>query len=98
MMAKSADVSLEDITQQIQDDNPFRPGTLVAPRLGYFYPMPAQPHSDKPPLADVHPYGIVLSKSFINNEEYGREFYRVRFGDVTYEAIHPVQMEIINEV
>lgn len=98
MMAKSAGVSLEDITQQIQDDNPFRPGTLVAPRLGYFYPMPAQPHSDKPPLADVHPYGIVLSKSFINNEEYGREFYRVRFGDVTYEAIHPVQMEIINEV
>lgn len=98
MMAKWAKVSQQDIRDQIDKDNPFKPGTLVAPRLGYFYPQPAQPHLEHPPLSETHPYGIILGKSFTNNNEIGREFYRVRFGDVTYEGVHPVQMEIINEV
>ena len=34
----------------------------------------------------------------MNEEFIGREFYRVRFGDTTYERVHPVQLEIINEV
>jgi len=97
-MAKTARTSAEELADRILSDSPYRPGTLVAPRLGYFYPMTAQPHIEKPPLSDTHPYGIVLGKSFRNNEEYGREFYRVRFGSVTYENVHPVQMEIINEV
>jgi hypothetical protein len=97
-MAKAANTTVDELTDRIVSDSPYRPGTLVAPRLGYFYPMTAQPHIEKPPLLETHPYGIVLGRSFRNNEEYGREFYRVRFGSVTYENIHPVQMEIINEV
>ena len=97
-MAKAANTTVDELTDRIVSDSPYRPGTLVAPRLGYFYPMTAQPHIEKPPLLETHPYGIVVGRSFRNNEEYGREFYRVRFGSVTYENIHPVQMEIINEV
>ena len=46
----------------------------------------------------THPYGIILAPSFNNTDYSGREFYRVRFGGTTYEKVHPVQMEIINEV
>lgn len=98
MMAKSANCSLEDISNRISLDNPYKPGTLVSPRIGYFYPMTAQPHIERPPLQEIHPCGVILGKSFKNNTEYGREFYRVRFGNVTYENIHPVQVEIISEV
>ena len=46
----------------------------------------------------AHPCGIVLGRSLPVDSFAGKEFYRVRFGDTTYERIHPVQMEIINEV
>jgi hypothetical protein len=98
MMARWSKTTQQNICDQINRDNPFKPGTLVAPRLGYFYPMTANPHLEHPPLSETHPYGIILGKSFTNNSEIGREFYRVRFGTITYEAVHPVQMEIINEV
>ena len=45
-----------------------------------------------------HPCGIILGKSLVDNDYVGREFYRVRFGNTTYEKVHPVQMEILNEV
>lgn len=133
----------EDLVNIITSDNPYRPGTLVAPREGYFYPSPSslsssleeafrrfisevpltpdehrrcrdtifsnrQPHrpaewsaferfvewshADAP---SQHPCGIILGPSFENNKNTGREFYRVRFGETTYEKVHPVEMEII---
>jgi len=80
---------------RLSADNPFKPGALVAPRLGYFYPtagLTAPATQDTP-----HPCGIVLGRS-VMPEFVGREFYRVRFGSTTYERVHPIQMEIINEV
>lgn len=102
----------EDIKPQIEKDNPFRPGALVGPRLGYFYPLLSQdrihlqqagPGTVPQFKTDIdfdspHPCGIILGKSFHNDKEYGRAFYRVRFGDTTYERVHPVELEIINEV
>ncbi len=95
MMSQHQNLSKEDFTKIVSEDNPFRPGTLVAPRRGYFYP-------DFEPLRKSvrdaqHPCGIILGRAFID-DHIGKEFYRVRFGDTTYERIHPVQMEIINEV
>ena len=53
---------------------------------------------DKSMRQQQHPCGIVLGRSFDRDDYMGREFYRVRFGDTTYERVHPVEMEIINEV
>jgi hypothetical protein len=87
------------IREDLKRDNPYRSGTLVIPRLGYFFPQ--QPPSNTKPvdfLLQDHPCGIILGPSYQNDETAGREFYRVRFGDTTYERVHPVQLEIINEV
>jgi len=133
----------EDFVSLLASDNPYRPGTLVAPRVGYFYPAVAPLGStmneifsrfesevpvrakekkaiedyifrDRPvssaeecvalerfgewtaaDAASRHPYGIILGPSFENNKNTGREFYRVRFGETTYERVHPVEMEIL---
>ena len=45
-----------------------------------------------------HPCGIILGKEIIDDKFIGKEFYRVRFGNTTYEKVHPIQMEILNEV
>ena len=96
MLAKQQGLDNGDFRELLIKDNPFKPGTLVSPRTGYFYP---DPDAISDVLAD-HPPGIILGPSFKpNHRDYvGREFYRVRFGDHTYEKVHPVQMEIINEV
>ncbi len=77
------------------NDNPYKAGTLVRPRAGYFYPeVSDKNHTDY----DVeHPYGIIVGAS-LTDDHVGREFYRVRFANTTYERVHPVQLEIINEV
>ena len=99
IMAKQCDEDLDNIKKIISLDNPYKPGTLVAPRLGYFYPViPPPGTADRPSLDDEHPYGIIIGPSFDNSDFSGREFYRVRFAGTTYERVHPVQMEIINEV
>ena len=82
------------IKEKITNDSPYKPGTLVAPRLGYFYPERNVTQKD----AEEHPYGVILAPSHSPQDYFGKEFYRVRFGDTIYERIHPVQMEIINEV
>ena len=66
-------------------------------KKGYFYPDPmTRPaHYDED---EKHPYGIILAPSIGNADYCGREFYRVRFGHTTYERVHPVEMEIVNEV
>jgi len=105
MMLKESDLDRQDFQDLINRDNPYKPGTLVAPRLGYFYPqrantMRSTPKNDKDKLklTAEHPYGIIIG-SFPDNSDYsGREFYRVRFGDTTYERVHPIQMEVVNEV
>jgi hypothetical protein len=91
MMCNHYDGTKEDLINQVRNDSPYRPGTLVAPKLGYFYPMGTA--SETP-----HPYGIILGHSVDNSSYGGREFYRVRFANTTYERVHPVEMEIINEV
>jgi hypothetical protein len=101
MMAKNGGHDKEHFEDMIKGDSPFKPGTLVAPRIGYFHPesAPNVVGSTASFLLDTeHPCGIVLGRSLIDDRYIGKEFYRVRFGDTTYERVHPVQMEIINEV
>jgi len=105
MMFKNSDLGLtrDEFLEKIKKDGPYRPGTLVAPRKGYFYPTSVamdQSWSRKYPedLSAEHPYGIIIGSSPDNSDYSGREFYRVRFGGTTYERIHPIEMEIINEV
>ena len=95
MMRKNSDLDKEDFLRKIHADNPHKPGALVGPRLGYFYPS-GQPSPTA--LATEHPCGIIIGPSFDNSDYAGREFYRVKFGDTTYERVHPIQLEIINEV
>ena len=99
MMAKNSHTNTEDFIQKVEKESPYQPGTLVVPRLGYFQPEGDRQKIDKKILSlDQHPCGIILGRSVESNTYVPREFYRVRFGDTTYERVHPVQMEIINEV
>ena len=100
MMCKRQTLEREEFYRKVREDNPHKPGTLVAPRLGYFYPTGQSPPAALPgDLSKDYPYGIILGASADNNHDHsGREFYRVKFGETTYERVHPVQMEIINEV
>lgn len=99
IMARNSDLSRDQLVLQIEKDNPYKPGTLVSPRLGYFHPdinpdkLNKKIHSDR-----EHPCGLILGPSTEDSNYVDKEFYRVRFGDTTYEKIHPVQLEIINEI
>ena len=92
MMQKSSNFGPAEFRSLLDGDSPYTPGTLVAPRVGYFYPT--APHGA--PSAE-HPCGIILGRHLFDSY-LGKEFYRVRFGDTTYEQVHPVEMEILNEV
>ncbi len=96
MMAKSAGKSVEYIENITELHNPYRPGALVVPKMGYFYPL--IPLGSKSERASDHPCGIVLGKSFLKDMTPNKEFYRIRYGDITYEKVHPIQLEIVNEV
>lgn len=93
MMAKNSDLGVKEFKSLVEKDNPHKPGTLVIARQGYFYPESFNAEPIKP--EEDHPCGIILGKSFISSDYISRELYRVRFGNVTYEKLHPVQMEII---
>lgn len=101
LMADDRGLDLSVFRQRIAKDSPFSPGVLVAPRLGYFYPQKSENvpgwanNSDLPSDDSEHPYGIILGESFNNDDYYGKEFYRVKFSHMTYESLHPVQLEII---
>tara|TARA_B100000029_G_scaffold331481_1_gene323748 strand:- start:427 stop:1161 length:735 start_codon:yes stop_codon:yes gene_type:complete len=98
LMARNSEQEPKQFAGLVRGDTPFKPGTLVCPRLGYFYPtIGDSKKSFEFQLGDEHPYGIILGRS-LGGDYTGREFYRVKFGTTTYEKIHPVQMEIINEV
>jgi hypothetical protein len=90
----------EQFFEEIRSLDPFRPGMLVAPRLGYFYPIGKPPSYDREnPGLQEFPYGIVLGTCPESPKSiFGREFYRVRFGGTTYNKVLALQMEIINEV
>jgi len=103
MMSGGTELARVNLEDKIKEDSPYKPGTLVAPRLGYFHPSPQSPYQTFGPPIDAaieteHPCGIILGPSSVNGEYSGREFYRVRFGHTTYERVHPIQLEIINEV
>jgi hypothetical protein len=95
--AKHKYADCQDLFDRIAEDCPYRPGTLVRARKGYFYPDPLT-RPTKFNDQEEYPYGIILAPSLGNREYCGREFYQVRFGQTTYDRIHPVEMEIINEV
>lgn len=95
IMANGSALSPDELMSEVTKDNPFKPGCLVSPRLGYFYPDTG---GGPLPRNLEHPCGIVLGRAFLNNDVLGRELYRVRFGETTYERIHPIQLEVINEV
>lgn len=97
-MARNHKITVGDMRELLHHDDPFRPGTLVAPRLGYFFPNQSLSPSVHDMRTSAHPCGIVLGSSFVGDDFMGRYFYRVRFGEHTYESVHAVQMEIINEV
>ena len=46
----------------------------------------------------VHPVGVILGKSRNISPHSGRELYRVSFAETIYEEVHPIQLEILNEV
>ena len=46
----------------------------------------------------AHPVGVVLGRSRDVSPHSGRELYRVSFAETIYEEVHPIQLEIINEV
>ena len=99
MMFKNSDLDREDFVKRVNEENPHKPGTLVAARQGYFHPITNGAHL--PPSEEwdeEYPYGIIIGPSFDNNDYSGREFYRVKFGETTYERVHPIQLEIVNEV
>ena len=98
MMAKNNQQNVQDLLAMVKKDSPFSPGTLVAPREGYFYPQTPSRLQKEHLLPRSHPCGIILGPSFVENKYVDKEFYRVRFGNTTYERVHPVQMEIINEI
>jgi hypothetical protein len=95
-MAKAASLPRDEFDKVLKNDNLFKPGTLVAPRVGYF--CPRMPTHGVFPREEPHPCGLVLGPSLAQAEYFRREFYRVRFGATTYEKVHPLEMEIINEV
>ena len=95
-LARTAGLTRDQLTHILEQDNPLKAGTLVAPRLGYFYPKPAE--TVTPQRTAAHPCGLVVGHALTQSEYFERAFYRVRFGGTTYERIHPVELEIINEV
>ena len=100
IMAKADNCDVVSLKERLKNDSPYKPGRLVIPRIGYFYPrVPANKRGstdlDNRTLDKEHPCGIILSPALLNNDYVSKEFYTVRFGDTTYEKIHPVQMEIV---
>jgi|TARA_A100001015_G_scaffold216743_1_gene243429 hypothetical protein len=96
-MALAENSSAETLLERIERDSPFKPGTLVVPRVGYFYPAIQPELTSTQSLKHSHPCGIILGPSLVD-DYIGRELYRVRFGATTYEKVHPIQMEIINAI
>ena len=95
MMAKTSGCEKNVFLDKIEKDSPYKPGTLIVPRLGYFYPEEGTFPESLSASHREHPCGIILGPSLIDNTYITKEFYRVRFGKTTYEKIHPVQMEIV---
>ena len=93
MMAKSGNCDTISLKERLKHDNPYKPGTLVTPRVGYFYPRVSSRKHRSPDIE--HPCGIILRPSLLDNDYVSKEFYTVRFGDTTYDKIHPVQLEIV---
>ena len=138
--------SFEEFENMIFENSPYKTGSLVSPRMGYFMPnrekLSSQMdvlvssycsenncHNKRYELTDIlshrdkflrqdnnfqlissffkwcetypaatHPYGIILGRSRDTSHYAGRELYRVNFGGTIYEKVHPVQMEVVNEV
>ena len=98
MMHESVEgVSLEDFCLSVKRDNPIYPGILVSPRLGLF----SVKHRNRKQIEDgdlPFPYGLVLNKEEQTVENggnlFGREVFRVMFGNEIYDGIHPNELEV----
>lgn len=138
--------SVDEFAEHIRAESPFRPGTLVKPRRGLFFPRLAvfqekidnlvtqfcsennlnsrskelktylsgrdyittderlmslfnqfNEWCEQEPTA-AHPVGIILGRARDISPHSGRELYRVSFAETIYEDIHPIQMEVLNEI
>ena len=86
--------TLEDFLARVDSLAPFKPGTLVSPRLGLFRPM----HNDFDDQDKQFPYGLIISREKSKYQElYGRELFTVSFGHYMVENVHPIEMEVIND-
>ena len=108
MMAKNSGLDYESFVAKIEVDNPFSIGSLVVPKLGYFYPktedsriilgsLRGRKEQDRKNDTSQHPVGLIVGNTPVS-DYIGKEFYRVRFADTTYEKVHPVQMEVLSEI
>ncbi len=94
-------VSLEAFCKSVEQDSPIRPGVLVGPRLGLF----SVKHRKRTGIKNgdlPFPYGLVLNKEEETVESvgnlFGREVFRVMFGDEIYSGVHPNELEVISNV
>lgn len=86
--------TLDEFSQRINSLSPYKPGTLVSPRLGLFRPM----HNDFGGQDKEFPYGLIIRREQSKYQElYGRELFTVSFGQYMVENVHPIEMEIIND-
>lgn len=95
-------ITLDEFCKSIRSDNPIRPGVLVSPRLGLFSLKEYKRRSDIVGGGMPFPYGVVLSREeeFFGDvgNLFGREVFRVMFGNEVYEGVHPNELEVINNV
>ena len=96
-MAKNMKMPQSSLRELLDEESPFKPGALVSPRLGYFFPEILAGNA-VPEWNTPHPCGLILGPSVDSRNYMGRELYRVRFGATTYENVNVAQMEILNEI
>ena len=137
---------LESYESFLQQESPFKTGTLVCARKGLFFPRLSKFQEKIEELVDrycvenyctqhnhklkaylsgrdyitrdkklqglfdsfikwcahtpeaMHPVGVVVGRSRNVSPYSGKELYRVSFADTIYEEVHPIQMEVLNEV
>ena len=99
MMAKNSELSYESFVEKVQQDSPYKVGSLVVPKVGYFYPYLGIGKDRDYKIKDTteHPVGVIISRT-APSDYVAKEFYQVRFAETTYEKVHPVQLEVINEI
>jgi len=86
-------LSLAEFEENIRQDHPLTPGSLVSPRLGLFRMTALLSGED--PNAE-YPYGLILRReNETYSELFGRELFMVRFGQQIQRNVHIAELELI---